>query len=121
VTGRSVVLWLLRRPGAVDGFPFGPDARVFKVGGKMFASCPRGVNPDRVNLKADPATASRLRRQYASIAPGYHMNKRHWNTVRLDGSVPDDVMKAMLEESYRLVLESLPAATRATLSAKTKA
>jgi len=110
------VSWLLKRPGAVDGYPFGPDARVFKVGDKMFASCPRGSNPDRVNLKADPATASRLRRQYAAIAPGYHMNKRHWNTVRLDGTVPDDVMKAMLEESYRLVVEALPAATRAALT-----
>ena len=121
MTGRSVVSWLLKRPGVADGYPFGPDARVFKVDGKMFAACPRGSNPDRVTLKADPAKAIRLRRQYASIAAGYHLNKRHWNTVRLDGTVPDDVMKTMLEESYRLVVESLPAATRAKLSAKPEA
>jgi predicted DNA-binding protein (MmcQ/YjbR family) len=120
LTGRSVVNWLLKRPGAKDGYPFGPDARVFKVGGKMFAACPRGTNPNHVTLKADPATAIGLRRQYAAIAAGYHMNKRHWNTVRLDGTVPDAVMKMMLEESYRLVVESLPGATRAKLTAKSE-
>jgi predicted DNA-binding protein (MmcQ/YjbR family) len=116
LTGRSVVSWCLSRPGVTDGYPFGPDTRVFKVGGKMFAACPRGTSPNRINLKAEPATGLRLRRQYASVTPGYHMNKDHWNTVRLDGSVPGDVIKGMLEESYRLVVVSLPAAQRRALA-----
>lgn len=99
----------------MDGYPFGPDTRVFKVGGKMFAACPRGTNPNRVNLKTDPATALHLRRQYSGVHPGYHMNKRHWNTVLLDGSVPSDVIKQMLDDSYRLVVASLPAAQRRDL------
>ena len=115
MTGRSVVAWCLGQPGATDGYPFGPDTRVFKVAGKMFAACPRGTSPTRINLKAEPATALRLRRQYAGIAPGYHMNKDHWNTVQLDGRLPRQVIKEMLEESYRLVVASLPAAQRREL------
>jgi predicted DNA-binding protein (MmcQ/YjbR family) len=82
----------------------------------MFAACPRGTSPNRINLKAEPATALRLRRQYAGILPGYHMNKHHWNTVLLDGSVPSEVVKQMLSESYRLVVASLPAAQRRDLA-----
>jgi predicted DNA-binding protein (MmcQ/YjbR family) len=115
MTGRSVVSWCLSRPGVTDGYPFGPDTRVFKVGGKMFAACPRGTSPNRINLKSEPATALRLRREYAGITPGYHMNKAHWNTVQLDGRVPREVLKQMLEASYRLVVDSLPAAQRSAL------
>jgi predicted DNA-binding protein (MmcQ/YjbR family) len=82
----------------------------------MFAACPRGTSPNRINLKAEPATALRLRRQYAGITPGYHMNKDHWNTVRLDGSIPGEVIRQMLEESYRLVAASLPAGQRRALA-----
>lgn len=115
MTGRSVVNWCVSRPGATDGYPFGPDTRVFKVGGKMFAACPRGANPNRINLKAEPATALALRREYAGITPGYHMNKDHWNTVQLDGRIPRTVIKQMLEASYRLVVDSLPVAQRRDL------
>ena len=108
MTGRSVVAWCKRRPGVTDEYPFGPDTRVFKVGGKMFAICPRGVNPNHVSLKADPATALRLRRKYPAILPGYHLNKRHWNTVILDGSLPDDAVRDMIEDSYDLVVSKLP-------------
>ena len=83
----------------------------------MFAACPRGTSPNRINLKAEPATALRLRRQYAGITPGYHMNKDHWNTVQLDGSIPGEVIRQMLEESYRLVAASLPAGHRRALAA----
>jgi predicted DNA-binding protein (MmcQ/YjbR family) len=82
----------------------------------MFAACPRGTSPNRINLKAEPATGLRLRRQYAGITPGYHMNKDHWNTVRLDGSIPGEVIRQMLEESYRLVAASLPAGQRRALA-----
>lgn len=78
----------------------------------MFAACPRGTNPNRINLKAEPATARALRREYAGITPGYHMNKDHWNTVQLDGRIPREVIKQMLEASYRLVVDSLPVAER---------
>jgi predicted DNA-binding protein (MmcQ/YjbR family) len=109
MTGRSVVAWCRRRPGATEEYPFGPLVRVFKVGGKMFAVGPRETNPNQVTLKADPENAARLRRQYPAVKPGYHANKRHWNTVRLDGSIPSQVVRTMLEESYRLVATSLPA------------
>ena len=82
----------------------------------MFAICPRGANPNHVSLKADPATALRLRRKYPGVVPGYHLNKRHWNTVRLDGGIPSEIVREMLEESYRLVVASLPAAQRRELA-----
>ena len=116
MTGRSVVAWCRRRPGATEEYPFGPYVRVFKVGGKMFAVGPRGVNPNQVTLKVDPENAIRLRRQYPAVIPGYHANKRHWNTVHLDGSIPREVVREMLEESYRLVVASLPAAQRRDLA-----
>ncbi len=74
----------------------------------MFAVCPRAASPDHITLKTDLGTALRLRHEYPAITPGYHANKRHWNTVRLDGTVPATVMRRMLEDSYRLVVESLP-------------
>jgi predicted DNA-binding protein (MmcQ/YjbR family) len=75
---------------------------VFKVGGRMFAAA-ASVDPHSVTLKADPDLAEFLREQYPGIEPGYHMNKRHWNTVALDGSVPTDVILQLLEQSYGLV------------------
>ena len=98
MTGRSVVAWCRRRPGATEEYPFGPYVRVFKVGGKMFAVGPRGVNPNQVTLKVDPENAIRLRRQYPAVIPGYHANKRHWNTVHLDGSIPSEAVREMLED-----------------------
>jgi predicted DNA-binding protein (MmcQ/YjbR family) len=82
--------------------PFGPDTLVFKAGGRMFAAV-ASVDPDSVTLKADPDLAEFLREQYAGVRPGYHMNKRHWNTVALDGSVPTDIIRQLLEQSYALV------------------
>jgi predicted DNA-binding protein (MmcQ/YjbR family) len=115
MTGRAVVAWCRRRPGATEEYPFGPYVRVFKVGGKMFAVGPREADPNQVTLKAEPANAVRLRQRYPAVVPGYHANKRHWNTVRLDGSIPGEVVRAMLEESYRLVVASLPRARRSEL------
>lgn len=102
-------------PGAAEDAPFGEDVAVFKVGGKMFALVLLDTDPGRVNLKCDPDLAVELRARYAAVTPGYHMNKRHWNTVELDGSVDDDELRAMVHDSYELVLDSLPRRQRARL------
>lgn len=98
----------LGMPGTVEEFPFDEASSVFKVAGKMFAlSALRGV-PLQVNLKCEPDLAVQLRGQYPAITAGYHMNKRHWNTVLLDGSVPDKLVREMIEDSYDLVVAGLP-------------
>ncbi len=106
---------LLSLPGAVKEFPFGPDVAVFKVGGKMFALVAWEESPLKITLKASPEEAEFLRSMYAAVAPGYHMNKRHWNTVTLDGSVPPDVLQEWMETSHTLVVRGLPKKVRAAL------
>jgi predicted DNA-binding protein (MmcQ/YjbR family) len=95
-------------PGAVEEFPFDASNSVFKVAGKMFALSPLGGRPLRVSLKCDPDLAVQLRVQYPAITAGYHLNKRHWNTVLLDGSLPDQLIREMVEDSYDLVVAGLP-------------
>jgi predicted DNA-binding protein (MmcQ/YjbR family) len=95
-------------PGVVEDAPFGDEVAVFKVGGKMFALVLLTDEPGSVNLKCDPDWALELREVHAAVRPGYHMNKRHWNTVDLDGSVDDDELRAMVDHSYELVVRSLP-------------
>lgn len=90
-------------PGAVEDYPFGDEVAVFKVGGRMFALVTLGGSPGLVNLKCDPALALELRAVHSSIRPGYHANKRHWNTVELDGSVDDKTLREMIQHSYQLV------------------
>jgi predicted DNA-binding protein (MmcQ/YjbR family) len=107
--------WCLARPGATEEFPFGEGVSVFKVAGKMFALSSLGSRPLKVSLKCEPELAHQLRRSYAAIDPGYHLNKRHWNTVTLDGSLPDELVHDMLEDSYDLVVAGLPRATRERL------
>jgi predicted DNA-binding protein (MmcQ/YjbR family) len=99
-------------PAAVEDYPFGDGAAVFKVGGRMFALVALEGNPGSVNLKCDPALALELRVRYSAVRPGYHMNKRHWNTVDLDGSVPDGELREMIEHSYELIVTGLPRAQR---------
>ena len=94
--------------GAVEEFPFRPDLSVFKVSGKVFALAPLLDRPLRVSLKCEPALAEQLRSTYAAVRPGYHLNKRHWNTVQVDGSLPDQLVLDMVEDSYDLVLAKLP-------------
>ena len=97
----------LGKHGAEEATPFGPDVLVYKVAGKMFAlAVPEDV-PARMNLKCDPERALELRDQYEGITPGYHMSKKHWNTVAMDGSVPDDLVREMIQESYDLVVAGL--------------
>jgi predicted DNA-binding protein (MmcQ/YjbR family) len=102
----------LAKKGATEGTPFGPDNIVFKVGGKMFALLALDEVPTRVNLKCDPDLALELRDRYEQVEPGYHMNKKHWNTVVLDGVIPDPEVRRMIDHSYELVVESLPKAKR---------
>lgn len=90
--------------GVEETTPFGPDALVYKVCGKMFALTSPDGFPPRVNLKCDPDRAVELRDEYEAIIPGYHMNKRHWNTVVLDGSVSDSLLRELIKDSYDLVV-----------------
>ncbi|WP_158880298.1 MmcQ/YjbR family DNA-binding protein [Amycolatopsis anabasis] len=94
-------------PGAREEFPFGEETSVFKVAGKMFALSALGARPLRVSVKCDPDLAIQLRLDHAAITAGYHLNKKHWNTVVLDGSVPDQLVREMIEDSYDLVVAGL--------------
>ena len=98
----------LGKPAVTEGTPFGPEDIVFKVHGKMFALLALDEVPTRVNLKCDPDLALELRDRYEQIEPGYHMNKKHWNTVVLDGMIPDKEVREMIDHSYELVARSLP-------------
>jgi predicted DNA-binding protein (MmcQ/YjbR family) len=102
----------LALPGAQEEFPFGDEVSVFKVGGKMFALCGLDAQPLRLSVKCDPELAVQLRAAHPAIAPGYHLNKRHWNTITLDGSLPDQMVTDLLDDSYDLVVASLPKARR---------
>ena len=105
----------LSLPGATETFPFGAETSVFKVAGKIFALSRLNGVPLRISLKCDPGLAIQLRTSYASITGGYHLNKRHWNTVVLDGSVPDQLLRDMIEDSYDLVVSALSASRRRAL------
>jgi predicted DNA-binding protein (MmcQ/YjbR family) len=102
--------------GAEETFPFGPETSVFKVAGKMFALSQLGADSLRVSLKCEPELAEALRATHAAVIPGYHLNKRHWNTVIIDGSIPDDAVRDMIEDSYDLVVGKLPPARRRALA-----
>ena len=108
--------YLLAQKGAVEETPFGPDTLVFKVGGKMFALISWTSSPLTINLKCDPDEALFLREHFAAVNPGYHMNKRHWNTLTLDGSLPEADLRYMIDQSYRLVIKGLPGSLRESLS-----
>jgi predicted DNA-binding protein (MmcQ/YjbR family) len=107
--------YLLAKPGATDELPFGPDALVFKVLGKMFAIVSWQATPLRISLKCDPNLALLLRGTYAAVTPGYYLNKKHWNTVILDGEVPEDEVEEMIDASYELVVKGLTKAQKAQL------
>ena len=93
---------------------------MFKVEGKMFALSVLDARPLKVSLKCEPELARALRVSYPAVEPGYHLNKRHWNTVTLDGSLPDKLVRDMLEDSYDLVVEGLSRAARARLGLVTE-
>jgi predicted DNA-binding protein (MmcQ/YjbR family) len=107
--------WCLEQPGAVEEFPFGPEHSVFKVAGKMFALSGLERVPLEVSVKCEPELAVALRTSYDAIRPGYHLNKRHWNTITIDGRLEDQIVRDLIEDSYDLVVSALPARVREQL------
>ncbi len=110
----------LSLPNTEETMPFGPEVVVYKVGGKMFALSSFLENPERpesshVNLKCEPERAVELRDCYEDITPGYHMNKRHWNTLDLAGHLPEKLVRELIDHSYQLVVASLSRKARAEL------
>ena len=99
--------YCLQKNGVTEEFPFDKTTLVFKVYGKMFALFDI-ESFDSVNLKCNPENAILLREQYKGITPGYHMNKKHWNTISFDGSVPQKLLLNLTDDSYNLVLNSIP-------------
>jgi predicted DNA-binding protein (MmcQ/YjbR family) len=106
--------------GSDETFPFGPLTSVFKVAGKMFALSQLDADSLRVSVKCEPALAEALRETHAAVIPGYHLNKKHWNTVILDGSLPDETVRNMVEDSYEIVVSRLPRADRRALGWQTE-
>ena len=102
------------KKGVTEGFPFDEETLVIKVGGKIFALLSLDKAPS-INLKCDPERAIDLRERFDDILPGYHMNKKHWNTVKLEGSLQDSLVKEMITHSYELVLASLPRKVQETV------
>lgn len=98
--------YCISKPGVSEGLPFGPNVLVFKVMGKMFALCDI-ESFESVNLKCEPERAVQLREEYEGIIPGYHMNKVHWNTITMDGSVSDNLIYELIDHSYELISASL--------------
>jgi len=96
----------MNKPGVSEEFPFDADTLVYKVRGKMFALT--NLEPfERINLKCDPQKALELRANYSAVSPGFHMNKKHWNTIQLDGSLPDSQVREWINHSYELVVANL--------------
>jgi predicted DNA-binding protein (MmcQ/YjbR family) len=109
-------------PGAYEDFPFGPGHSVFKVEGKLFAISDLQASPLKVSVKCEPELAEQLRGSYPdAVAPGYHLNKRHWNTVLCDGPLPDEMLRDMVEDSYDLIVAAMPRAVRQRLGWKVSA
>jgi predicted DNA-binding protein (MmcQ/YjbR family) len=100
--------YCLAKKDASEEFPFGDSTLVFKVGGKVFLLAGLDQSPVQFNVKCDPDKAIEWREQYPSVIPGYHMNKKHWNTVIVDGSIPAKQVRQMIDDSYTLVVNSLP-------------
>jgi len=107
--------YCLAKPGVTESFPFDETTLVFKVVDKMFLLAELNDVPLAINVKGDPETLIELRERYAAVTPGYHMNKKHWNTVVLDGTVSDKIVREWIDDSYSLVAASLTKAKRAML------
>lgn len=108
----------LKLPAAEETWPFGPEVTVFKLAGKMFALCQPEQIPLKINLKCEPKLAELLRENYHAIAPGWHMNKQHWNTVSLNSDLPDLEVYKQIEHSYLLILAKLPRSVRESIQKK---
>lgn len=97
--------YVMSKPGVEETVPFGPDTLVYKINGKMFFATGLDRNPVTFNVKCDPEKAIQLREKFPAVTPGYHMNKIHWNTVTIDGSIPKKLLKEFIDDSYDLVLK----------------
>jgi predicted DNA-binding protein (MmcQ/YjbR family) len=113
---KELQAYLLRKKGATEETPFGPEALVYKVMGKMFALVAWDADPLTISLKCEPGQALFLRDVYTAVRPGYHLNKTHWNTVTLDGSIPQAEVLGMINDSYDLVVKTLTRAQREMLA-----
>jgi predicted DNA-binding protein (MmcQ/YjbR family) len=108
--------YCLQKRGVTEGFPFGEDTLVFKIGGKLFLLT--GLQDgNRFNAKCDPELAVELRERYNEVKPGYHMNKTHWNTIYMDGNLTEKQLCQMIDHSYDLVFKSLPKKAQAEILA----
>ena len=107
MNAESLREYCLTKPGAEETFPFGPDTIVYKVGGKVFLLTGLDSEELRFNVKCDPEKAIELREEFSCVLPGYHMNKKHWNTIVVDGSVSTKQLKVWIDHSYELVANSL--------------
>ncbi|HEY1825254.1 MAG TPA: MmcQ/YjbR family DNA-binding protein [Acidimicrobiales bacterium] len=103
----TLASFLLRFPEVTEEWPFGPDVDVYKVDGKIFAILAPDDEPPQISLKCDPLLALELRNEYSAVSAGYHLNKDHWNTVRLDDTVPDGDLKQMIAHSYECVVRGM--------------
>jgi len=111
--------YLLSKPECREDYPFGPDVAVMKVRDKMFATYARHSDGNiHINLKCDPDEALALRDVFDAVIPGYHMNKKHWNTVILDGSIPEGELERMIDRSYGLVVKGLKNVEKRSLEVK---
>jgi len=110
--------YCLNKKEVTESFPFGDSTLVFKVKEKIFLLVNITDSPLWFNVKCDPEKAEELREQYHDVRPGYHMNKKHWNTVFITGNIPEKIVKKMIDDSYMLVIESLPAKVKAALNSK---
>lgn len=116
----GLAAYCLSEQGVREDYPFGPDPLVMKVGSKMFALISGTDESPAISLKCDPETAYLLRQQYAAVTPGYHLNKQHWNSVSVDGTVPDEELRGMIDESYALVARKLTKAEKEQLGLSQK-
>ena len=112
---KKVRSYCLTLPLVKEDYPFGPDVQVFKIKEKLFALMTTRQDIERVNLKCDPEEAIILREIFEDVIPGYHMNKMHWNTIILSGSIPDAEIKRMIDRSYCLVVKKLKKSDRESL------
>ncbi len=111
----DVLKYCLSKKGAYEDFPFGPEPITVKVGSKMFALLSNRSDKNFISLKCDPFVAQSLREQYSSVTPGYHLNKQHWNTITIDGTIPEHELIWMIDHSYDLVFKSLTKAEKKQL------
>ncbi len=112
----TIAAFAMKFPETSEEQPFGPDNDVYKVAGKMFAILSPDATPPAISLKCDPVIALELREEFPAVTPGYHLNKSHWNTVLLDGTVPDKEIKKMIIHSYEQVVVGLPKTLRVKIS-----